>query len=253
MLPSLAPVGRHCPEPGTFLPARRTGHLHKAIPVFHLADAEIGLLRGRPLGLLSPHRGRVSARELLAGLLLLKRVRAAPGPGRPIAYFMCVSQCPAKNDDSFLCQAAGAQRAESEVISVEDSGCGIPSGSLESVLDPFFTTKPLGKGSGRGLYNIRLFAGNQGIAISLETREQAGTAFHVWLPQADLAGAPEQPEKGYPLTRHTLLVAGAEGEAGDRIVKMVETSLLERVDATFPPDLAAQEVVSRIQSVLGQP
>ena len=31
----------------------------------------------------------------------------------------------------------------------------------------------------------------------------------------------------------------------------IETSLLERADATFPPDLPAQEVVSRVRTVLG--
>jgi DNA-binding response OmpR family regulator len=33
----------------------------------------------------------------------------------------------------------------------------------------------------------------------------------------------------------------------------IETGLLQRVDATFPPDLPAQEVVSRVRAVLGRP
>ena len=207
-------------------------------------------------------------------------------------------------------------------LSVQDTGAGIPANYLHSIFDPFFTTKPLGKGSGLGLYNTRLFAESNGIAISVETREQAGTTFHLWFAQADFSEAQRPPaEDRAPVERQTLLVAGQPGEARDRMVEMlrtsgfyvvacapqidalqalyspdyhfsgvlllcqpvhaeelrffdrihteklpvklflgllgcnqdeIETGFLERAHALFPHDLPAQEVVSRIRTVLGQ-
>lgn len=46
--------------------------------------------------------------------------------------------------------SSGAE-GESFVISVTDTGPGIPQGLRERVLEPFFTTKPVGKGTGLGL------------------------------------------------------------------------------------------------------
>jgi PAS domain S-box-containing protein len=110
-------------------------------------------------------------------------------------------------------------------LSVQDSGTGIPANYLRSIFDPFFTTKPLGKGSGLGLYNTRLFADGHGMAISLETREQVGTTFHLWFAQADFSEAQRPPaEDPTPAERQTLLVAGQPGEARDRLVETLRTS-----------------------------
>jgi PAS domain S-box-containing protein len=110
-------------------------------------------------------------------------------------------------------------------LSVQDTGTGIPANYLNSIFDPFFTTKPLGKGSGLGLYNTRLFADNHGVAISLDTREQAGTSFQLWFAQADFSEALQPLHKeADSLQRHTLMVAGQPGEVRDRIVETLRTS-----------------------------
>ncbi len=110
-------------------------------------------------------------------------------------------------------------------LSVQDTGTGIPANYLNSIFDPFFTTKPLGKGSGLGLYNTRLFAENHGVAITLETREQAGTLFQLWFSQADFSeGLRATHDEADSLQRHTLMVAGQPGEVRDRIVEMLRTN-----------------------------
>jgi signal transduction histidine kinase len=103
-------------------------------------------------------------------------------------------------------------------LSVEDTGLGIPEVFIDAIFDPFFTTKPLGKGSGLGLYNARLFAEKHGAAISVETRERAGTTFHLWFPQADFTEAQDGQPAKMP-ARHTLLVVGPAGEILDRMVQ----------------------------------
>lgn len=95
-------------------------------------------------------------------------------------------------------------------LSVSDTGMGIPQRMLNSIFDPFFTTKPLGKGSGLGLYNTRLFAEKHRAAISVESTERMGTTFHIWFPVANFNEA-EGTSPAARLTRHTLLVLGAQG------------------------------------------
>lgn len=105
-------------------------------------------------------------------------------------------------------------------LSVQDTGTGIPARFLNSIFDPFFTTKPLGKGSGLGLYNARLFVEKHGSAISVETKESAGSTFHLWFAEADFTEAQEVPVP-VRVKRHTLLVAGPAGERLDQMVSML--------------------------------
>jgi PAS domain S-box-containing protein len=120
-------------------------------------------------------------------------------------------------------------------LSVQDTGSGIPARFLASIFDPFFTTKPLGKGSGLGLYNARLFAEKHSAAISVETKEGAGSTFHLWFPQADFTEA-QQAQPAERPARHTLLVVGAAGEVLDRMVEMLRQNGYYVVPAVGEPD-----------------
>jgi PAS domain S-box-containing protein len=101
-------------------------------------------------------------------------------------------------------------------FSVRDTGTGIPPSVLNSIFDPFFTTKPLGKGSGLGLYNARLFTEKHAAAISIESKEKAGTTFHFWFAQADFTEA-EVAQTSETIVRHTLLAVGPAEETVNRI------------------------------------
>jgi PAS domain S-box-containing protein len=118
-------------------------------------------------------------------------------------------------------------------LSVSDTGVGISKKHLNSIFDPYFTTKPIGKGSGLGLYNARLFAENHGAAISVESCEQVGTTFDLWFPQADFTEA-DSALKTTPSARHTLLVFGHEGEINDRMVETLQKNGFYAVGAATP-------------------
>ncbi len=67
-------------------------------------------------------------------------------------------------------------------ISIADTGCGIPEDIREKIFSPFFTTKPPGKGTGLGLYNVRtLVKKNQG-ELSLDSVPGKGTTFQLTFP-----------------------------------------------------------------------
>ena len=70
------------------------------------------------------------------------------------------------------------------VISVADTGRGIPPELLDKIFDPFFTTKPLGQGTGLGLPTVLGIAENHGGFIHLESKLGAGTMFYVYIPAA---------------------------------------------------------------------
>jgi len=68
------------------------------------------------------------------------------------------------------------------VVTVSDSGRGIPEDMIDSIFDPFFTTKPVGEGTGLGLsvsYGIIEAHGGQ---ISVASELGVGTTFTIVLP-----------------------------------------------------------------------
>lgn len=78
----------------------------------------------------------------------------------------------------------GSRRA---VITVADTGCGIPEGDLERIFEPFFTTKPEGQGTGLGLFVSYGIVSSFGGSIQCDcriskTRDRGGTTFTVKLP-----------------------------------------------------------------------
>lgn len=74
-------------------------------------------------------------------------------------------------------------------ISVEDDGPGIAEEIRERVLDPFFTTKPSGEGTGLGLSVTRSIVDRHHGSLELTFPEHGGTVATVWLPVAEGAAA----------------------------------------------------------------
>jgi hypothetical protein len=67
-------------------------------------------------------------------------------------------------------------------ISIADTGPGIPAAIGERIYDPFFTTKPVGRGTGQGLAITRTIVERHDGTISFDTIAGAGTTFHIILP-----------------------------------------------------------------------
>jgi PAS domain S-box-containing protein len=71
------------------------------------------------------------------------------------------------------------------VISISDTGGGIPAHIRDKIFDPFFTTKEVGKGTGQGLAIARaVVVDKHRGSISVESELGKGTTFHVRLPLA---------------------------------------------------------------------
>jgi PAS domain S-box-containing protein len=70
------------------------------------------------------------------------------------------------------------------VISIADTGGGIPPGIRANIFDPFFTTKEVGRGTGQGLSIARGVVKAHGGSLDFETETGKGTTFYVRLPIA---------------------------------------------------------------------
>ena len=90
------------------------------------------------------------------------------------------------------------------VLMIEDNGMGIPRASMEKIFAPFYTTKPMGKGTGMGLgISTKIVEEMQG-TISVESKEGVGTTFVLSFPLGTPANSfPDKPSKSDP-SRKTL-------------------------------------------------
>jgi len=74
------------------------------------------------------------------------------------------------------------QDGDHAVVSISDSGGGIPEHIRDRIFDPFFTTKDVGKGTGQGLAIVRSVVEKHGGTVTVDTELGRGTTFHMRLP-----------------------------------------------------------------------
>ncbi len=67
-------------------------------------------------------------------------------------------------------------------IAVEDNGPGIAPENLPRIFDPFFSTKPVGKGTGLGLFIVHEIVGQHGGTVSVDSEPGRGCRFVVHIP-----------------------------------------------------------------------
>jgi two-component system cell cycle sensor histidine kinase/response regulator CckA len=68
------------------------------------------------------------------------------------------------------------------VLTISDSGCGIPEENLSKLFEPFFTTKKEGEGSGLGLSMAYAIMQKHGGWIEVDSQVGSGSAFSLYLP-----------------------------------------------------------------------
>lgn len=70
------------------------------------------------------------------------------------------------------------------VLSVRDTGAGIPAAVLPHIFEPFYTTKEPGRGSGLGLAQVLGIAKQSGGGVTVVTKPGEGTLVKVYLPRS---------------------------------------------------------------------
>jgi len=98
------------------------------------------------------------------------------------------------------------------VLTVSDTGVGMPPAVVERATEPFFSTKPPSAGSGLGLSMIYGFARQSGGQLEIESQEGFGTTVRLFLPRVQATGAAVR----------DLGVATAPDPGGDAAVLVVD-------------------------------
>jgi PAS domain S-box-containing protein len=78
--------------------------------------------------------------------------------------------------------AIGMRQGDYAEIKVSDTGVGIPSDIIDSIFEPYFTTKDPGEGTGMGLAMVQGVIESYGGKITVDSQIGKGTTFTIYLP-----------------------------------------------------------------------
>ena len=136
------------------------------------------------------------------------------------------------------------------LLSVADTGEGMTQEVLKRAIEPFFTTKELGKGSGLGLSMVHGVATQSGGGLHLDSSVGHGTTVSVYLPRARWAAVePRELENrsGRVRDRATILVVDDDAAVREVAVSSLESFGYRTLAAENGP--AALNVLERAQGV----
>jgi len=104
------------------------------------------------------------------------------------------------------------------MVAVSDTGGGIAPDLIDKVIEPFFTTKPTGQGTGLGLSQAHGFIKQSGGHMRIYSELGVGTTVKLYLPRSTDLAEPARPAPARPrrASRRNLTVLLAEDEAGVR-------------------------------------
>jgi two-component system, NtrC family, sensor kinase len=89
-------------------------------------------------------------------------------------------------DGGFLRISSRNIDESSEVcLTVQDGGTGMPASVIARAVEPFYTTKELGKGTGLGLAQVHGFVHQSGGRLAIESKPGAGTSVSLFFPCAE--------------------------------------------------------------------
>jgi PAS domain S-box-containing protein len=96
----------------------------------------------------------------------------------------------------------GAQPGRHVLLTIADTGCGIPPDIMDHIFDPFFTTKGQGKGTGLGLATSLGIVKAHGGFLQVKSTVRQGTEFRIYLPAILESTETAYPPSGTTATMH---------------------------------------------------
>ena len=138
------------------------------------------------------------------------------------------------------------QTGDYVLICVCDTGTGMPPEVLEHVLEPFYTTKPPGKGSGLGLSIVYGFVKQLGGHLTIDSLPGKGTTICMYLPRQleETEARPVERQAAVPTARGaTILVVD-----DDEDVRQLTCALLKRMDYKILEADSGDAALTRLQS-----
>lgn len=195
--------------------------------------------------------------QVLVNLSLNARDALAPGAAQPLEFRL--RHCRLSGDLSAFPQNVPA--GDYVVLDVEDRGAGMAPAVLAQALDPFFTTKDVGQGTGLGLpVAFGIVHGHQG-QLTLHTEIGKGTCVSIFLPRLAEPAEVSAPSGGAQIlepeatTRRKILVVDDEEAVRDVVRRFLEIAghqvvcvkngaeAIEQLRGDFQPDLVILDLM----------
>lgn len=148
------------------------------------ANIELELVHGFDLGLVKVDVGQMD--QVLVNLAVNAR-DAMEGGGK-----LAIITRNFDNDVPLECAGETMPPGAWVEISVTDTGTGIAPENIDRILEPFFTTKEVGKGTGLGLATVYGIIRQTGGYMRIESELGKGTSFIIYLPRLSEGEAGEE-------------------------------------------------------------
>lgn len=160
-------------------------------------------------------------------------------------------------DDAYAAGHPDVDAGQYVMIAVTDTGTGMKREVLEQAFEPFFSTKPQGKGSGLGLSMVYGFVRQSGGHVKIYSEPGQGTTVKLYLPRSSQAEDVVVEKEAGPVTggSETILVVEDDdavretviallGELGYRVLRSSDAqSALAVIESGVPIDLLFTDVV----------
>jgi CheY-like chemotaxis protein len=143
---------------------------------------------------LAPELGQVLGDSLqLEQVLMNLAVNAKDA--MPHGGTLTISTANVELDGGFVASHRGARAGPHVCLRVQDTGHGIDADTMPRIFEPFYTTKPVGQGTGLGLAVVYGIAKQSSGYIDVESRPGEGAAFSLYLPRLTGTAMPEAVEE----------------------------------------------------------
>ncbi len=126
-------------------------------------------------------------------------------------------------DDNYARLQSDVKAGQYVMLAVTDTGSGMPAEIIDQVFEPFFSTKPVGRGTGLGLSMVYGFVKQSAGHIKIYSEVGHGTTIKLYFPRVhqqedQLAGSDTGPVTG---GSETILVAEDDEQVRDTVVEML--------------------------------
>lgn len=162
--------------------------------------------------------------------LALNARDAMPGGGK-----LTIETSNAKLDDAEFAARNDISPGDYVMVTVSDTGSGMPADVVEHAFEPFFTTKDVGAGSGLGLSMVHGFISQSGGCVTIDSTEGDGATVKLYLPRTIETCAPMQqaPEPREPVSQgEKILVVEDDQEVRAVTVNMLADLGYDTVEAS---------------------
>ncbi len=152
--------------------------------------------------------------------------------------------------------AAGSSEGSFVMLEVADTGCGMSAEVMAKALDPFFTTKPAGQGTGLGLSMVYGFARQSRGHLEIASSVGEGTRIHLFLPATDVPVQAEpapaaDPSRPAPLASRVVLVVEDDDHVRELALDVLrELGITARAAADGPSALGLLRAAGTIDLML---